>query len=240
MTRECKKDLTNLRQYISQYSIESNLDNLEYSDALKEIHKSFFSIVTWNAELETNKADFCSIYSNFKTADLDRLCETISDISSSIFNWINGSYKASRIMLRVGIENFIRAIGGSEDASLLAERSAYTLFEKAKVLNIFTTSLVIKNTFNQLHSDYKILCKDTHTDNAANMDLLSSLAGLPVFKKEKAASTKLILVRVSKNINILFCMIFNDFYHKMHHRNRENVLNSIPKKVKPNVLGNLD
>lgn len=140
-------------------------------------------------------------------------------------------------MIRTAIENFVRAIGALEDKTLLSEKNVYSLFKKASELPIFSDNAEIKKAFDQLHSDYKLLCQDVHTASDRNMDFLSSLADFPSYKEEKGELCEKVFVRTSKLMIFVFCFVFNQFFHRMHHRNKENILVSIQKSLRPLILG---
>lgn len=233
MTRECSQDFTSLQDYISKYSIADNLRDRSYVEAMKSMHKCYFSAITWHAEISSREEEIRADTQAFTSDVWMRISETVSDLGASLFNWINGSYKTSRIMLRAGIENFIRAVGAIDDPSQLKEKNVFKLFEACGSLSIFNKHDAIKNSFSQLHTDYKTLCKDTHTASFENMDHLSSLDGLPIYRKKKAGETKDIFVRVTKNLTLMICLLFNKFFHTMHHRNQENILNTVSKSMKP-------
>lgn len=235
MTRECKADFIDLKKYIGNFNISESLEHAEYVESLKNMHKCYFSMIIWNAEIMHKKHDLLTQYKKCNEEIFSRISETASDMGASFFNWMNGSYKTSRVMLRVAIENFVRSVSAIDDKSQLTEKNVYSLFDKAEALAIFNSSATIKAAFNQLHADYVILCSDTHTTFVQNMEHLSSLAELPTFKKHKAEDTKNIYLRVAKNINCICCLAFNKFFHSMHHRNKENILYSLPKEVKPLV-----
>jgi len=230
MTRECKSDYALLSDYITSYSISQNLQATAYVDNLKNMHKCYFALITWNAELNHAKADFLLNNTNCNVEIILRLTEVVSDIRSALFNWINGSYKTSRIMIRTGLENFVRAVSAIDNKAQLVETNVYKLFENADEITIFKSQEAIADAYSQLHSDYKILCSDTHTATIVNMEQLSSLAGLPSFEKRKAADTKDIFVRVVNNMNTIFCLHFNSFYHSFHHRNKENIAHALSKE----------
>ena len=139
-------------------------------------------------------------------------------------------------MLRVAIENFVRSISSIENKDQLTEKNVYKLFDHASPQNIFSGNLIVKKCYETLHSDYKILCEDAHTAALQNMAHITSLADLPTFDENKSEETTKIFVRVARNITTMFCIIFNAFYHKMHHRNRENILNSLSRSVKPHIV----
>ncbi len=237
MTREQKSDFEALVTYINDYRISIKDNGSTYKSSLGEMHKTYFSLITCCSEAKENQAIFLSFLDSPHSELMERMLETASDMGSSLFNWINGSYKTCRIMIRTAIENFIRTIGALENKKLLSEKNVYTLFENASKLLIFSAHHEIKKSFDQLHSDYKLLCQDVHTASGKNMDFLSSLADFPSYKKEKGEDCKDIFVRASKLIIFIFCFVFNKFFHKMHHRNRENILVSIQKPLRPIILG---
>jgi hypothetical protein len=68
------------------------------------------------------------------------------------------------------------------------------------------------------------------------MEQLSSLAGIPVYKKGRAEDARHVYLRIAKNINFIYCLTFNQFFHNMHHRNRENILHSIPPATRALLL----
>jgi hypothetical protein len=78
----------------------------------------------------------------------------------------------------------------------------------------------------------------TRSDTATvqNMGGLTSLADFPVFKNDKSKNTADVYIRVSKNITSIFCIVFNSFFHEIHHRNRENILNGVSRGVKPIII----
>lgn len=231
MTRECRADFLRLEEYISNYSISCNLNKNDYVAAAKRMHKVYFSLINWHVEYKYQLDLFSKEYTSNKDV-LVRLSETVSDIGSSQFNWLNGSYKAARVMLRSAIENFVRALGAIEDNSLLAEKSVFKVFEKANNSSVFNTSNTINNAYQLLHSRYVILCKDTHTATSNNMEHITSLADYPQYIASKSDSTKDLFVSIVQNILLILCLTFNKIYHSMHHRNKENVLNSIPTSYK--------
>lgn len=235
MSRECKSDFDEFVNYISTYKVDDNLTKKSYVDTAKNMHKAYFSLLHWHTEFLHQKDFFKEKFSNNEEV-LIRISEVISDVGSSKFNWINGSYKASRVMLRSSIENFIRALSSIKNNSLLTEKSMYALMEQAKASQIFTSSQKVKDCFTSLHNSYKELCKDTHTAKAENMERVTSLIDYPKFHEEKSKKAGEIFSSVVKNVLLILCLVFNSLYHKMHHKNRENILISIPRISKPLVL----
>ena len=236
MTRECSEDFERIKSYINGYDISKNLSNKKYASSLKRMHKCYFSAVTWNAELLHNKEHFVAISSDYNNDIVFRLAEAVSDLGSSLFNWSNGNYKASRVLLRVAIENFIRGVSSIEDKTQLSEKNVYQLFSNASDQNTLKQHEKITSCYESLHSDYKLLCEDAHTATVQNMAHITSLADLPTFDRTKSEDNASVYVRVSKNMTSMFCLLFNSFYQNMHHRNRENILNSLSKSIKPHII----
>jgi hypothetical protein len=238
MTRECVTDFDELNKYVDGYKISTNLRYPNYLKSMKKMHKCYFSAVSWSAELQHEREKFLRNYDDSNEDIIFRLSETVSDLGSSFFNWMNGNYKASRVMLRVSIENFIRAVSGLEDKSQLTEKSLYKVFEIASNQKIFNNSAIpsIRSCYDILYSDYKILCADVHTATIQNMGNLTSLADFPAFQVGKSNDTEDVYVRVSKNIASIFCLVFNGFFHGMHHRNKENILNGVSRGLKPIII----
>jgi hypothetical protein len=237
MTRESDTDFKALKTYIEEYSISESVSNAGYLKSLRPMHKTYFSAITWNAELNSKKMSFLGMYPTANNDIAERIAESTSDMGAAYFNWINGGYKPSRVMIRVAIENFVRAVSAIDDVNQLTENSVYVLFDRAKELNVFKANDLVKRCFTQLHADYKLLCADAHTSSAINMSQLSSLSGLPAFQSAKAASSSKIFVRTLNNMNSIFCIVFKEFYQSMHHRNRENVLNGVRRGDKPAIGG---
>lgn len=235
MTRECNKDFSLYIKYISEYKIVDNLNHKPYLASAKSMHKAYFSLINWHVEYQ-HQMEYFKVKYTSNTDILLRLSEAVSDIGASKFNWLNGSYKASRVMLRSSIENFVRAISAIENESQIQEKSVYSLLDKAKDSDIFNSSEHVNASYKALHLRYKELCKDTHTSSCQNMDQITSLVDYPKYIEDKSQDTDNIFISVVKNILIILCLSFNDLYHKMHHRNKENIINSIPRLTRPFVL----
>jgi hypothetical protein len=165
MTRECANDFDELKKYVDGYKISTSLKHSNYIQSLKKIHKCYFSAISWSAELQHERERFLAKYANSNEDVVFRISESVSDLGSSFFNWMNGNYKASRVMLRISIENFIRAVSGLEDESQLVEKSLYKVFDIASSQKIFNNISIpfVRDCYDGLYNDYKMLCADVHT-----------------------------------------------------------------------------
>lgn len=238
MTRETITDFQKLQTFVCEYSLSRLGETPSYIRELKRIHKVYFSLLSWHCEfiLATNEIIYntCPIGDSCK----ERINETISDIGSSIFCWINGAYKPSKMLLRSAIENICKGLASLDDSTILTEQNLYKVFERAKVLHVFVHESACKQLFDSLHADYGMLCSDVHTAHHSNMINLSSLSGFPSFKEQQASDTCKVIVKLIKNITLLLCFEFPDFFHSMHHRNKENILESINSNNRRKLLLN--
>lgn len=233
MSREQKSDYDKLISYIENYTIKHNTKNTNYSSSLQKMHKTYFSLLQWHAELTFREVDFLTYINNDKAVYI-RLLESMSDIGAALFNWINGCYKVTQIMLRVSVENFIRAIGSIENITAMSEKSVYKVFENASKLNIFSNKNTV-HSFNCLHADYGALCEYIHTNDHENMELVSSLANFPKFSEEQSKPSEINFIKIIQNFLIILCTCFNAFYHKMHHKNKSIIIESVPRKNRPHI-----
>lgn len=62
MTRECKADFVELKRFVEHFRISKNLEGAIYLESLKNMHKVYFSMINWNAEMEHNRKDFLLKY----------------------------------------------------------------------------------------------------------------------------------------------------------------------------------
>jgi hypothetical protein len=237
MTRERQIDFLALNEYLCNYSIKATVHDKAYQSELKALHKCYFSLLTWNSEIVHGERKIIKESADIQEAFEARLCEAFSDLGSSIFNWVHGGYKASRIMARSAIENFVRCVAVLEDKSVLEEKNVYAVFDRAAFSKIFNESASSTELYKRLHSDYKVLCSDVHTASEDNMENITFLAEFPRFNAERSRKSAEIICRIFKTVISLLCLIFPNFFHQMHHKNKENILISIPRSLKPKVLG---
>ena len=106
------------------------------------------------------------------------------------------------------------------------------MLDTAAVTKIFSSNKEVKKIFADLRSTYKLLCEDAHTATNQNMAKITSLSEFPYFEKGGAKSCSTVFTAVTMNITATFCILFITFFHEMHHMNKVNILNSLPRKLK--------
>ncbi|RVU02381.1 hypothetical protein EOD41_00115 [Mucilaginibacter limnophilus] len=234
MSREIQRDLLDLKDFLKSYSLSHLSNDTKLLSVITQQHKKYFSYLTFIAELEALQNS--GLLPAISDVQKDYITESCSDIGNSMFVMAHGAYKASRMMLRSSIETFMKGFNADEIADILTDKSMYSIFDNIKALSFFQRE-DIEPIFISIHNDYKILCRDIHTATRANMDHLTALNYFPTFDEKAATPIAQISMNLVSNYLILLCVKYGTYFHKMHHRNRENILISIPKAYRPKVLG---
>lgn len=235
MSREIKDDFKNLLLFFNKYSLEDVLKDKEFEEILSSIHKKYLSYLTIVGELQTLR-NSTSINPNISEEQIQFIKESCSDIGNSFFCLIHGSYKPSKLMLRSSIETFLKGFNLDIYPGITTEKSLYKIFDNLKTSS-FYQSEPQKSIFASIHSIYVDLCSDTHTATQINMSHLTSMNYFPNFNITNANLTRNILTKLVTAYVSLIVLKYKDHYFKMHHRNRENILNSIPGNIKKIIQG---
>lgn len=235
MSREIKSDFSNLKDFIAKYNLRELSTNAEFINILSKQHKKFYSYLTGIAELSSLYHDK-SINPLIAEKQINYILESCSDIGCSLFEMVHGAYKASKMMLRSSIETFLKGFNLDDIPNLDQEKSIFKVFEKVKVLPFFLTEPQNK-IFGKIHSVYKVLCQDTHTATTINMLQITALKYFPTFNLNEAEKVSKYLIELVSLYNSLICIKYNNHFHRMHHRNKENIIKNIPKKFRALIQG---
>jgi hypothetical protein len=238
MVRIISDDFTQLKTYINDYSLAGVATNSEYLDQVSRLHKRYYALLTFIAELEANNYMFVTNKFGFDEPKTNRFKlytkEAVSDLGIALFNWINGAYKGARLLVRSSIENIIRGLSVLQDYSVSEIKNTFVFFDAASNLAIFTNEKT-KTTLQALKGNYTELCKDVHTADILNMAQLSALVYFPAFDKEKANQTSKIYADVAQQCLILLSLCLRDFIFSMHHTNIDAILLNLPKELRPEI-----
>lgn len=234
MSREIKEDFNELKEFFRNYNLSHLESHTELISITSQQHKKYFSILTFLGELIEKKDS--DILPSVNEIQIDYLTECVSDIGNSIFVMVHGAYKASRLMLRSSIENFIKGIGMDDIPDIHEEKSVYALFDRVGESAFFKSDLV-KPAFDAIHNLYKDLCLDTHTATRVNMSHITAINYFPAYDQVSAMKTKDIALKLISNYILILCLKYKNHYSLMHHRNKENIIINIPKSFRPLILG---
>lgn len=233
MTREIALDFNSLQDFIGAYNL-AGLVQAEYVAQLKPMHKKLFALMTITAEIEHNNKQ----NKLFPALSEMYLKESVSDIGQSLFCWVHGAYKPANLILRSGIETFIKAIASQEIPEIVNEKSMYAVFDSARNTSFFSSELG-KYYFAKIHQSYKRLCGIVHTAGPSNMANISALKAFPVFSKANATSVCQDVVTILTAIISIMYVCFYKFIPKMHPKNQLNFLSSIPRSTKKKICDGL-
>lgn len=235
MSREISEDFSNLTSFIDKYDLKTLLNNREFLQILSQQHKKFFAYLTCVAEIDALAKD-AAILPNISEKQLFFIIESCSDIGSALFVMTHGAYKASKMMLRSSIETFLKGFSLDELVDIDQEKSVYNIFDRVKALLFFEENSA-KELFGLIHGEYKNLCQDAHTATDENMQHITALKYFPTFQLDEATDISNSLMRLVSSYITLLCLKYNNHFIRMHHRNKENVIENIPKKFRALVNG---
>ena len=235
MPREITTDFSKFLKFIEEYNLSTHNTNKDYIKVLSQQHKKFYSFLTCIAEIQHLRKD-TSLTPVICDKQIGFLTESCSDVGSAFFVMTHGAYKASKIMLRSSIETFCKAYNLDSIPNIDKEKSVYAIFDGIKALPFFEAEPQ-KSLLKIIHQEYKNLCLDTHTADDINMQHITALNYFPTFDKAEATkvSEKLTLL-VSAYISLL-CIKYNAYFQKMHHKSKENIIDSIPRTIRPVIHG---
>lgn len=235
MSRETASDFKDLLNFIANYSLVDLTKNPQFIKVLSEQHKKYFSFLTAIAEL-TALSKKRTFLPSITDKQLSFIIEACSDLGSAMFLMASGAYKASKIMMRSSIETFLKGLCLAEIVEIDSEKSIYKMFEDVKELEWFQKE-PNQSILNNIHSEYKILCKDAHTATAIHMQQITALKYFPNFNLSQASSISTTLMFLASSYTTLVVIIYNNHFHNMHHDNKKNIIDSIPKEYRRLIQG---
>lgn len=223
--RAVKDDLEELKKYIEDFSLEPLASDPNYIGFISACHKKYYSFFIASVEFES-----CFGEERFKY-----LKEANSDLATSLFHVMTGSYKSARLLLRSSIECFLKSFTMDLIPNIEKEKSVYEIFNKIKALSYFSSEPQ-KTQFKSIHTIYKDLCKDVHAADKVNMAQIDALDLLPTYKKKNAEKIKDIYLKLIPAYLFLLSDRYNSTFHKIHHTNRDIILLTITKVLRPIIM----
>lgn len=227
MSRVVTNDFVKLKEFFSKYSTATNLNNKDFVKFLSIYHKKYLAYLTYIAELSSYKTK--KALSGMLDSQFDFFSESCSDCGLALFDSANGNYKPARLLLRSSLENFMKAIAQDEDNSIDQEPSVFKLFDRVKAISFFSRAET-KKLFEDIHQEYKELCKDVHTATTKNMTKLSALNTFPSFdQKQVDGVLRIVKVLITSYITLI-ALKYNKHYHSIGFLNKEVIENGIKQE----------
>lgn len=224
MSRVVKLDFEKLKDFVKNYSLEGLLADEDFIHLISTCHKKYFAYLTLIAELKNS----------LKGKEFSFLLESTSDIATALFHLFSGSYKSSKLILRSSIETFLKGFCLSFIEDIDKESSIYEMFNRIKALSFFSEDFN-KQELTTIHKYYKELCKDVHSADEINMEKISALNLFPKYSKDDANVIITIFIKLIPSYITLLCIKYNVVFHKIHHRNREIILDAINRNKRPKI-----
>lgn len=225
MSRDVTNDFVRLKEFFVNYTTAANLDNATFVKFLSAYHKKYLAYLTYIAELSAYKNNVT--LKGVTTKQFEFFSESCSDCGLALFDAVNGNYKASRLLLRSSIENFMKAIAQDEDTTIDRESSVFNLFDRVKAVSMFASLAEAMTLYNHIHQEYRKLCRDVHTATMENMTQLSALKTFPTFDEKQAEG----LIRIVKTLIMsyvtLLSLKYNNHYHSIGFANKEVIENAL-------------
>lgn len=237
MPRDTRVDLQQLLTFIGSYNLSHLIEDKDFILSIKQQHKKYYSYLIYIAEIQQYIDDSNSGVI-FRNDQYPFLKESCSDIGIAFFSSFHGNYKSSKLLLRSSIETFIKGFCIDEVIDIDSETSIYRMFDNVKRSIFFVKNQLRIKILQSIHQSYKKLCMDVHTATSQNMANISALSYFPSFKKEEATIVCKYVLSLIPSYLTLLLIKYNNQYHRFHHRNKEIIMESIPRQYRP-IINNI-
>jgi hypothetical protein len=135
-------------------------------------------------------------------------------------------------MARSGVENIVRMVlaGAGGDYQVT---SVYSLFDNAN--DALKNQAASRRLLGNLRALYSELCLTVHSAHEDHLALRIPFEKAFSYDEKQFALTIAFLSRASSNINQLLFSYFSDKLHNLEHKNRDFILDSLPKSLKRTI-----
>jgi hypothetical protein len=210
-----------IKEFLETLAIDSPFSRASAASKYKLAYKKLHSLLVWNMVLSQKSLPQDKFGFHFH--------EGVSDVSQGYGLLALSLYKPARMMARSGVENFIRVAVAHRDGNYKA-RSVYELFDEARFL--FGDSKEALSDILELQRCYGLLCLTVHSAAEDHLSLSVSFESQIEFDKTQFDLTVGLLEDCCGAINrLLFCLFSKNLY-EADHRNRDLVLDTLPRLLK--------
>lgn len=228
MSRLIAEDFERFKDFLKNYSISNILLSQNQLDGCKVMHKKLYALMVFSAECNHQKMN---------QVFLEYIDEMASDLLLTIFCWIQGMYKTSKLELRCSIENFLKAVISETDQKIIEEKSVYKIFDKAKEDKHFNKVMSVI-CLDQFNNDYSVLCHTVHSD-LSQLHSISALDLLPQYEKEQAKEIQNLYIRIIENYLVVLYLNYPEVIDRMHPENKAVFLACISTSHKREIIEEL-
>lgn len=228
MSRLILEDFERFKEFLNNYNIPKILLPEKQIEECKAMHKKLYALMIFSAECHIQKMN--RIF-------LKYIDEMISDLLLTIFCWIQGMYKTSKLEIRCSIENYLKAVISETDNKISDEKSVYKVFDKAKVDKHFNRTMSA-TCLDQFNNDYSLLCHTVHSD-LLQLHSISALNLLPQYESKQAHEIQKLYIRIAENFLVVLYLNYPDIIDRMHPENKVDFLDCISKSHKRGIIEEL-
>jgi hypothetical protein len=215
-----------IKEFVSTFKADSFFEypksTLKFQSAYKQLH----SLLIWS--LLIDRGDFPEDQYGIHPK------EAISDVANAFALTTFSLYKPARVMTRSGIENIVRAVVSSLGGDYQV-KSVYTLFDSA--IALLSDKPIPRRLVCDLRVIYGELCLTVHSAHQDHVALRIPFEQAFSYEDKQFNLTVDFLSRSSSLINKLMFSVFTELLHSLEHKNRDFVLDSLPKWLKRAVQG---
>ena len=225
MSREIEQDFEKVMQFYNNYSMSDITVQEGIEKQLKCMHRKLYSYMIFLGE-QANAG-------TFDETTLAYQKEVVSDMIMAFFCWSNGIYKSAKLLLRSGIENFVKAIVYTYCPEIIQNKNVYEVFELAKKQSPFSDAYTAIH-FDNIHAKYADLCATVH----GSMDKLASIGGLiqfPCYDITEANHTYDDYVKIIDEYLSCVYYVYYEQVYKMHEFNRDLFLQGVQRREKQKI-----
>ena len=186
------------------------------------LYRRFHALLVWQLVFD-NKDDVKS------SGHFD---EFLSDISSSYFLYITCAYKASQVLLRSSLENFIRAILIARGVKTTEIESVWELFEVAKAHFKQREIDAVVHRIGATHSKYGELCKIVHSVAYEYMSLRVPFSTIFEFSPEVSVKCETNMSNLFKIMLEILYLCHNTELDKLHYKSADIIKDAVSSSIK--------
>jgi hypothetical protein len=224
-----------LIKFLADYRLDSVIGKRELQDSLKIVYRRYHALLVFNGYLLAKRPAHFKRDTTYKWFML-YFREMVSDICQAIFLSSHGLYKPTYLVLRSGVENFIRCLLIYEKSSVPGTTSIFQLIATAKKSAIANQTAITAAHFSQIEGLYKRLCMYVHTSDEHHMDLTTAVGVYPRYDRKLGQSASKEIIIATRNVAALLSYMFLNELRRFHHEDFDAVLDCFSAQTKRDLM----
>jgi hypothetical protein len=216
--------VSEIRDFVERFSADTLLSRPKPTAKFTTAYKQLHALLIWSLLIQ--KGEFPDASYGVHPE------EAISDASQAFALLSFSLYKPARVMARSAIENAVRVVVANAGADY-GVKSVYVLFSHAN--DALTAEPIAKSIIAKLKTYYGKLCLTVHSAHEDHVALRIPFEKVFAFDEDQHELTLDLLSKTAAGINQLLYASFHAKLAKIEHKNRDYVLDSLPRALKRDV-----